>query len=441
MRSPQKLLEDLEQGSISMKDQKFNLEFCDVYKYPDEIKEHFIFILNQICDNFGWENILSIILYGSTARGELSYTIKNGKLDIFSDYELEVIYKNKIPRHRMDNLKKNLQKLSSQIKNPLFHVDITYNTKWSFWLKARLDRRIAIYETKKNGIILYGENFLKKLPEITLKNLDMGNTNELTLIRLWMQLLFIPKNVIIGNPSKYEVEILKYFLARNSLEILTIFLPNQGILLPTYKDRVRYFSQKYKKFSYVFPEDFHVFLNECYNVKKTLHYNLSLKDYYQNMLEGYLCLLEYLLGAEKVSSDLFERAEKVSEILYSGKKDFLKDNSLSKYRRIRREFRMWKNRPFGKLPLIWLFRDKRPYILGFLLNMHMFLFNELFEKKEKVNFLENANRFMAKFSNINLKIQNDIQGWSKLRERFIKFMSYWLYNDPFYVYSIRREMF
>lgn len=413
--------------------QKFNLEFCDNYGYPKEIKKHFEFILKRIDDCWGLDNVISIILYGSTSRGELSYTVEDGELELFSDYELEVITENSVSKDKIDKLKKSLGKKAFDIDNPLFHVDISTNTKLSFWIKTKLDRRIAVFETKENGTILYGDNLLDMLPIINLKNLDFGNLNELILIRLWMQLLYLPEGFIGGNLGEKESRVLKYFLARNALETLTIFLPNEGILLPNYKSRVEYFVQNYANNS-IFPRGYLKFIKECYTAKKELRFSMSIEEYYKNMLEGYLALIEYLLGIESTSDTINNRIKKVNDALLRGKSDFLNDNFLSKFRRKRREYRIWRNMLKHNIfkSIKWLFRDKRPYIIGFLLNMHFFLYNKFLNNENGDDFIKFAQRFMGEFVDTGYGFEE----WTELKNEFVIFMSRWLYSDPDYVKNL-----
>lgn len=417
-----------------MVNQNFNLEFCDNYDYPKEIKRHLEFILKQIDEYLDLDNVISVILYGSTTRGELSYTVEDGELDIFSDYELEVITETKVSRNKIDKLKKSLARNAFGITNPLFHVDISINTKLSYWIKTKLDRRIAIFETRENGVILYGDNLLDMLSDINLKKLDFGNINELVLIRLWMQLLYLPEGFIRGDLGETESKVLKYFLARNALETLTIFLPHKGVLLPTYKSRVEYFVKNYANNS-IFPERYSEFIEECYNVKKELRFGKSIEEYYKNMFEGYLALIEFLLGHERTPDNINKRIKKINDALYRGKKDFLNDNLLSKFRRKRREYKMWKdmlkNNSNTLQSIKWLFKDKRPYILGFLINMHRFLYNKFLSGENEDYSIISAKRFMEEFTAANPDSISD--DWLELKNNFVIFMSRWLYNDPDYV--------
>jgi len=375
--------------------------------------------------------VISVILYGSTSRGELSYKFDGGRLDLFSDYELEVIIRKSASKESILELKESISKESFSIANPLFHVDLSFNTKFSFWLKRRLDRRLAIFEVRENGVTLYGEDILKILPKMNVKSLDIGNLNELILVRLWMQLLYMPPGFAKSSLNERDSEILKYFLARNAMEILTIYLPSKGVLLPTYTKRVNYFSEHEK--NPPFPPSYADFFKECLSVKLSLKFNLQIEQYYAKMLEGYLILLECLLGIEKSSADISDRVGVVSKRLMGGQNGFINDNMLSKFRRKRREVRIW--RSMEKQSFIdsirWLFRDKRPYIMGFLLNYHFYLNSRFAQGAEKEEFLINARKFMDEFSD--KKSSNPYMGWQELNREIVKFMSRWLYNNPVYL--------
>ena len=72
---------------------QYNFDFIDRFNYPPSIRNQFRTILDKVNSYLRSERVCSVILYGSTSRGELSYKIRyqDGKIDLFSDYELWVI--------------------------------------------------------------------------------------------------------------------------------------------------------------------------------------------------------------------------------------------------------------------------------------------------------------------------------------------------------------
>jgi len=61
--------------------------FVEKYNYPTQIREHF----EEILSNIDESKIESVILTGSTSRGELSYHTTNERLVLYSDYEFLII--------------------------------------------------------------------------------------------------------------------------------------------------------------------------------------------------------------------------------------------------------------------------------------------------------------------------------------------------------------
>jgi hypothetical protein len=417
-----------------------NLDFCDNYKYPPLIKSLLLKVILQIGESVGWEQIYSIILYGSTSRGELTYSV-NGELDLYSDFEFEVVTRKKTSKTVIERLKNRLARGKLGINNRLFHVDITFNTKAALYLKRLLDRRIANYEMKENGKILYGENIIKSMPSININNLDIGNTNELILVRLWMQLLFMPTAIYGGHMSKAEEGLVKYCLARNSLELITIFLPNEGVLLPTYKSRVEYYVKNYSNNRY-FPHDYADYLYACYLTKRDLNYTYSLEEYYYHLLIGYISMIECLIKQKPQNDDIDRRVEAINNYLSKNTIKCLNDSPLSKYKRIRNElFYVFRCRKNPLRSLLWLIKDKRPQIIGSLLNMHMYLYKNMVKAGHSDIYLSKASEYLKRcdLMGINHEKAAGVGKWVLLREEIISFMGNWLYNNPSYPKSILKE--
>jgi len=415
---------------------KMDLSFCDRCGYPKEVKRHFEVILSQIDDHLGLRRITSIILLGSSARGELSYRVDNQGVDLFSDYDLWIITQRKPPLQDVVALKKSVRKLEKEwARNPLFNIGLTVNSLRQFRLKAKLEHRIINFDTKKTGVVIYGENVLKFIPDFPAHLLDLGNTNELILVRLWMQLLYTPLGIINGDPDAYEELVFKYTLARNILEISTIFLANERVLLPTYAEKVLYMAKNYRDCSY-FPPGFTAFLQDCLKTKLAVQATFPSEIYYQGLVEGYLALLSYLTNKDtrsRTRSAFFNRYQ----IHIAGEEYIipLNDQIIPKLRRIRNNF-MFTYKNVRRLGLSnipkWFLIDKRPLILAFLLHMHLFFFYHLIGK-EKLVFLEKAIELMSQIDGrpeCGYDRKKPIDIWKRLRERIIDFMALWFYRQP-----------
>jgi len=419
----------------------YQLGFCAAYHYPDKIRSLLSYILDRLGERLGWDQVVSVILYGSTSRGELSY-IDKGNIDLFSDFELEVVTVNRVPAKIIQGIKADLGKDKMGIANPLFHVDISFNTRLGYRIKKIFDRRIANYEMKETGKVLYGEDLLRSFPRIDVNNLDMGNTNQLILVRLWMQLLFLPPSFPGLQAGAREEQLVKYCLVRNALDVLTIYLPNAGVLLPTYKARLEYIRQHKDKLAGL-PEDYGRFLEECYHAKTTLQFKLPMKEYYARMLEGYLFLLEYLLGMERGKAALGERSEEISRAIIADRDAFMSDRLLSRYKRYRNERLLTKRMGKGILNTVkWIKADRRPMVLVTLLNMHMYIYQKMCNSNQADRCLDMAIKYAEKSQMLEPGQEGvaGMEGWFSLKSKIILFMSKWFYRDTQYVNNLRREL-
>lgn len=371
----------------------YNLGFCECFGYPERIKDHFVEILDQIRCYLGSDHIRSVILFGSAARGELSYEINtNGQLNIFSDYEFTIVTKSHISKNQIKALREAIHnnKIRWGISNPLFHIEFMLNSTLKFIVKTPFLRRIGTYELFNQGITLFGCDLLNYQlgGVITSANLDYGNTNALILERLWWMLFYMPHNVILGQMTFFEEEIINYLTARSALEILAIFLPNEGVLLPGYKRRVSYFTNNYTKGSY-FPHTFHEFIENCLDYKINLCPNDSFVKNYRNLLVGYLCLLNYLLSERKPSSLLVESLPILCEKLIQTDINLFPDPIYPTFRRLIKDYKVARHLSIPS-PITWTFTEKRRHAVAFLLFAHGSLLRYLEKGTMPTEYLDKA---------------------------------------------------
>lgn len=185
----------------------------------------------------GNENIVSVMLIGSAARGELSLKIKDdGAADIFSDVEFLIVVDKPTPALFSREVKGVCSRLERElnIRSPLFGFDFGILTKQ----KARMTpKTLWAFEVREFGKTLIGEDVQDLFPKVEVESIDLGNLNELILVRLWNMFLHLPKNVIKGEATDYELQIAKIYYARNVNDVPTIFLPHIGLLIGGYRAR------------------------------------------------------------------------------------------------------------------------------------------------------------------------------------------------------------
>lgn len=266
--------------------------------YPETIQAHLDAIITAITETLKTE---SIILLGSTARNEVSFLLdQQGDIELFSDYEFLIVVKKRPSSSQRNTLQAKLTQLEQQINNPnpLFHIDFIIREERR--LKS-LQPIIFMVEMKENGRVLYGRNCLSEIPTVTLENLDLYNANEILYKRLWAILIHLPENFIIEqNMNASEKRVTSYILCRNALDITTVLLPHEGILLPTYQQRVAKLHKIYPTLSFAsnFGSRFPDFIQTCLELRQTLQFDtVSLLTWYEETIK-YLTLALNQIGFE-----------------------------------------------------------------------------------------------------------------------------------------------
>jgi hypothetical protein len=268
-----------------------NVDFCQVFQYPTQLTH----TLKNVAKIASQEPVESVLLIGSTARGEISVQASPDTFDLWSDIEFFLVPQSGqlVDKKRLQATYQNLC-CELNMRNPFFHIDFTILPLIKF---PRLPRRIGVFEAKRNGQVLWGKDIRREFPEVTLNNLDYGNTKHLVLIRLTEMLLYIPWRIVTKCASPYEEKVFSYVQARNALDILTILLPHEGVLLPSYHARNSYIQANYGRMTsqpYMGAE-FPVFSSGFLQNKLTLEFSASPLQLYQRVLKGYADLLRFLL--------------------------------------------------------------------------------------------------------------------------------------------------
>lgn len=376
-----------------------------------------------------------LLLLGSTARGELSWYGHNAEVDVFSDLEFYMLTKRRLRTdeiHALSMAKADWHHTWS-FPNPFFHIDVSQNPEVVFWRKIRFDSRIATFELLTNAKVLSGPDFDREPWLFGIDRLDLGNTNELVLVRLWMQLLFTPIRVVKGTACDYEWLVFKFALCRNILEVLTIFLPNMGVLLPSYRQREEYFRAHSELHGYFPPETIEV-QSACLEAKLHLRMPRSWTFYYEQFLQQYLCLLAHLTGVSiNGESPSWEHVDGLCHQVMSNRGRFMNDHWLPKMRRLRRELRLFRRYTLlAGLPvaLKWLRSPRRPLLICFLLYMHWALYEILQAGRSEA--LPRAADLLVRIHPLfsgQMVPGSAAEQWLYLRRVFIDFMSWWMYND------------
>ena len=404
----------------------YNLNFCDRFGYPRQIRQHFVEILHQVCQHLGAANIQLVVLLGSTSRGELTYeVIDDERIDVLSDYELLIVTRWGVARERIAGLSQSFSQNKARwgITNPLFHIDFTHDSLIKFYARCFLVRTIASFELFRTGVVIYGDDSVwnKSLPCITTRNLNIGATNELIIVRLWRQLQMAGENGSSERVHQYSDRIAKYFTARNVLEVLTIFLPSQGVLLPGYGNRDVYFFEHYGRGGHPFPIAFHEFMRECLDAKLHLKFTRTFDDYYEQMLTGFLTLTNRLVEGRSYQPPTLSELPEVCSRLIASKNLIFRQPMLWHVRCVVRDYRTAQRLKLPH-PMKWALWEKRPYMLALLFYVHSWVLSQLRCYSLPDSYLSEAQSLLAQ---IQLTTKSEVQGWHGVVSRLQTILALW----------------
>ncbi len=293
-----------------------DLSFCEEFAYPTVVQQHLETILNTIVDS--GISIVAIMVVGSTARGELSYVCERGSIRLFSDYEFLIVTQDAVDSQTKTSLELELEALSHQLcpDSPLLHIDLGWQTVSGL---PHVPHTIAAFEQKETGKVIFGKDCRASLPVISIQSLNKKNANEILYKRLWALLLYLPKDFLSLSLDEVRERVVVYILARNALDLTTVLLPQEGVLLPTYAQRVRYLCEQYTqlRLSTVFDPGFPDFLEECLAARLTLVWEGSLVSFHAKTI-GYLeRALEFLLDSQNCPSrDMYSSLGRCSSVIF-----------------------------------------------------------------------------------------------------------------------------
>lgn len=187
----------------------------------------------------------TVLLTGSAARDELAEGLVAGRREVFSDYEFLVVTPHRVWRPQRQRLTAQARELAATFgcRNPLFHVDLGFLARRR--LRA-MGRTVFTFELKRNGQLVSGADLRTLIPDVTPTTLAFGDADEILLTASQQVLHLLPDAFVHarGTPTDELVErTASYLLARYVLDITTALLPHEGVLLPSYRERVTWLEQ------------------------------------------------------------------------------------------------------------------------------------------------------------------------------------------------------
>lgn len=245
---------------------------------------------------------VAIYLIGSAARGELAQGIIDGRRELFSDYEFFVVTPRFIAHRERDRVRALLDETARSFgyRNPLFHADFT--TREANRLPS-MRHTVFTFELRENGRLIAGRDMRHRLPAVTLETLDRRDTREILLKRLRAVAHGLPSPFILGRGARLDAmteAVAGYLVARNALDLTTVFVPEAGALLPTYYRRVEWWrshasAEPLNRFGPGAIE----FLETCLIERRDLRFSEPARERYPRWVE----LMEIALGAVGLDGD------------------------------------------------------------------------------------------------------------------------------------------
>lgn len=218
----------------------------------------------------------SIILKGSFGRGEASVVEDDGKLKFLSDCEVIVIPKKRIKRGELSRLSRELTQRTG-LKVEITDIELELNFCIALHLWNRILPTIDNYELKHGSKVIYGENFLERLPNFKADKISIWEGIRLMLNRMIESLQYFSLEYLDEYPSKEEEHNLFFWTNK-------IILACQDALLILAKKYHYSYKVRNETFQEIFPKHFKALDRQIPNflplTVKATEYKLNPKEIY-----------------------------------------------------------------------------------------------------------------------------------------------------------------
>jgi len=225
----------------------------------------------------------SIILHGSFGRGEGSVIVDNCNLIFLSDFEISIVTPKRIGG--------DLKKLASEVGKEIGAEIGLWRNKPGKYSSYRVRKpTIENYELKYGSKILYGENYLEKIPDFKPEDIPLWEGIRLMFNRMAESLKYFSINYKHSEPSGDEKQKLVY-------SIYKIVLGCQDALLLSIKKFHYSYKIRNEMFQELFPNYFDNLNMEIPNflpltIKATNYKLRPEKNYSENAIELWFDTME-----------------------------------------------------------------------------------------------------------------------------------------------------
>lgn len=218
-------------------------------RYPPEILGHFDAVRDVVLKVLGEGRVAEVALFGSASRGELTFVQGGQGLELFSDYEVEVVVRRALDAATEEALHQALEALTEGfgVRGPLFHIDLSVVSVTRRLARAVLRRNVALKELELTRRVLYAARGWPRVAgRLAVRmaggsaRLDAADASDLIGERLWRQFEAL-RGVLDaerggGVPEQLHRAVL-YFARRNTLEAATVLAVHEGVFEPGYTAR------------------------------------------------------------------------------------------------------------------------------------------------------------------------------------------------------------
>lgn len=179
-----------------------------------------------------YNNEISIILLGSLSRGEGSWYKEENTTILLSDIEYFTVIPNGFEKIVL--LEKDLDSIANEVfgdNTRFFHVDNTFVKMGDL---KKLEKKLLTFDANYYGRTVVGKDYIPLIPKVTIKNINYHDIFDILIHRAFSVLFY-------GIPSKEQnqIEEYRYSLAKNSLDLLTVFLIENNVLVSGFSNKCK----------------------------------------------------------------------------------------------------------------------------------------------------------------------------------------------------------
>ena len=196
------------------------------YRENKELEEKVNRYFSGLADfnNKHFDGKLSVVLLGSLSRGEGTWINESGRDILVSDIEFFTVYPEEISslKEYGEFFASYADEVFGENASSLFHADNSYVPKSQL---NKLEKKLLTYDAVHFGKCVVGEDVMPLFPKIDIHNINLYDIKDILTHRVLAVLYYGFPLKEQGKETEY-----RYCLAKNSLDLMTVLLVENGIL-------------------------------------------------------------------------------------------------------------------------------------------------------------------------------------------------------------------